>query len=319
MRYISRLVLLGAICLMVGGCGLFVEEIPQGRIVSPTTQDHFIKIGDVNFHYQEYPGEGEDIFLLHGFASSTYTWEEVASYLQKRGFHVWALDMKGFGWSDKPEDGRYDPITLMEDVNRWMGVMGLDDVTFVGNSLGGAVAVLMALEHPDRVGRLVLIDAAGYPIQKPLIIKMAGLPFSRGISKVFFGRWTIRWNLKEVFYHTDRVTGEKIDAYYVRMRTRGALDAQISVAQALDLDAFAEYTRRIPEIQADTLIIWGRDDAWIPLESGVRFRKEIARSTLAVIPECGHMPQEEYPEISARLIGDFVEGKAISDSPGLSQ
>jgi len=273
----------------------------------------------VNFHYLEYPGEGSDVFLLHGFASSTYTWEGVASYLQERGCHVWALDMKGFGWSDKPEGAQYDPVTLMEEVNRWMEVMGLGQVTFVGNSLGGAVAVLMALEHPERVERLVMIDAAGYPIQKPLIIKMAGMPFSRGLAKLFFGRWAVRWNLKEVFYHTDRVTKEKIEAYYERMRTEGALDAQVSVAKALDFRVFEGYARRIPEIQAETLIIWGREDAWILLESGLRFREEIARSTLVVIPECGHMPQEEYPEMTARLIGDFVEGRAVSDSPGLGR
>ncbi|MDO9515126.1 MAG: alpha/beta hydrolase [Syntrophales bacterium] len=294
-----------------------MKQIPQGQIVSPAAQDHFVRVGDVNFHYLEYPGEGEDVFLLHGFASSTYTWEGVVSDLQERGCHVWAMDMKGFGWSDKPEGAKYDPITLMEEVNRWMEVMGLDNVTFVGNSLGGAVAVLMALEHPERVGRLVLIDAAGYPIEKPLIIKMTGMPFARGIAKLFFGRWAVRWNLKEVFYHTDRVTKEKVEAYYERMRTQGALNAQISVVRALDFRVFEGYTKRIPEIQAKTLIIWGRDDAWIPLESGLRFRKELAHSTLVVIPECGHIPQEEYPEMTARLIGDFVEGKAIGDSPGV--
>lgn len=316
MRYLSRLFLLGVVCLAAAGCGLFVEEIPQGRIVSPAPQDHFVRVGDVNLHYREYPGDGGDVFLLHGFASSTYTWEEVAARLHERGFHVWALDMKGFGWSDKPGGARYDALTLMEEVNLWMETVGLDTVTFVGNSLGGAIAVLMALEHPDRVGGLVLIDAAAYPIRNPLIIRMAQMPLSRPIAKLFFGRWAVRWNLREVFHHPDRVTDEKIDAYYARMRTRGALDAQVSVARALDFAVFEKYAGRIPGIGVRTLIIWGRDDAWIPLESGLRFREEIVPSALVVIPECGHMPQEEYPGECARLIGDFAEGKAVVDFPG---
>ncbi len=315
MRNILRLVLLGTLCLVLGGCGLFIKHIPQGRIISPTPRDHFIKVGAVNFHYQEYPGKGENVFLLHGFASSTYTWEGVAPYLQKQGFHVWALDMKGFGWSDKPEDAKYDPVTLMEEVNRWMDVVGLDNVTFVGNSLGGAIAVLMAIEHPERIGRMVLIDAASYnQAEMPFVVRMAGMPFSRGLAKLFFGRWAIKWNMKKVFYHADRVTEEKVDAYYKRMCTHGALDAQISVARSLDFSIFEKYTGRIPEIKVKTLIIWGREDKWIPLKNGFRFRKEIADSIITVIPECGHIPQEEYPEKIAGLIADFMQNKPIEDS-----
>lgn len=311
MRFLSKLASVGMICLAVAGCGLFIEEIPSGRILCPTAKDHYIRIGDINYHYLEYPAGGEDIVFLHGFASSTYTWEEVAACLQKAGYHVWALDMKGFGWSDKPEEGRYDPVTLMGEVNRWMEDMGLEQATIVGNSLGGGIAVLMTLEHPERVGRLVLIDAAGYPIEKPLIVRMAQIPLSRFFAKLFFARWAVRWNLEEVFYHSDRVTEERIDAYYARMRTSGSLDAQIAVARALNGTVFEKYTRRIPEIGVRTLIIWGKEDQWIPLESGYRFRVEIVSSTLVVIPECGHLPQEEHPLLTARLIGGFIEGESM--------
>ena len=308
MRNILWFVLLGTICFILGGCGLFIKDIPQGQIVSPAPMDHFIRVGDVNFHYREYPGKGEDVFLLHGFGSSTYTWDGVAPYLQKRGYHVWALDMKGFGWSDKPEGAKYDPITLTEEVNRWMDVMSLDNVTFVGNSLGGAVAVVMAIEHPEKIRRMVLIDAASYnQTDMPFIVRMAGMPFSRGFAKLFFGRWAIKWNMKKVFYHADRVTDEKIDAYYERMCTHGALDAQISVARSLDFGVFEKYARLIPDIKTKTLIIWGREDPWIPLKNGFRFRKEIADSVIVVIPECGHIPQEEYPEKTAGLITNFIQ------------
>jgi len=110
------------------------------------------------------------------------------------------------------------------------------------------------------------------------------------------------------------VTEEKVDAYYKRMCTHGALDAQTSVAMSLDFGIFEKYTRRIPEIKAKTLIIWGREDKWIPLKNGLRFRKEIADSTIVVIPECGHIPQEEYPEKTAGLIADFMQNKPVDDS-----
>lgn len=308
-------VLLGLFCMVLGGCGLFVKHIPQGKIISQTPKDHFVKIDDVNFHYTEYPGKGKDVFLLHGFASSTYTWEKVAFYLHREGYHVWALDMKGFGWSDKPKGAKYDPVTLMEEVNKWMDVMGLEDVVFVGNSLGGAIAVLMALEYPERVGRMVLIDAAAYQMETPFIIKLAHFPLSGNIMELFFGRWTVKRNLKEVFYHDDWITKEQVDAYYDRMRTENGLVAQTFVARSLTFSTVEEYIERIPGIKTNTLIIWGQNDKWIPLKLGYRFRKELTNSTIMVIPECGHIPQEEYPELTTRLILDFIEGKPIKDSP----
>jgi len=270
-------------------------------------EDKYIMIDDVNYHYREYPGTGRNVFLLHGFASSTYTWEKVIPYLTKQGYHVWALDMKGFGWTDKPEDAKYDTVTLMQEVNKWMESMGLKDTVFVGNSLGGAIAVLMALEHPDKTDLLVLIDSAGYPIDKPFVIKMAKIPLAGEITKLFFGRWVVERTLKEVMCNDDKVTEEQIDAYFKRMSTENALDAQVALAGSLDFNALSSYTKRIPDIKNRTLIIWGENDEWIPLESGHNFKKDLSNSTLVILPQCGHIPQEEKPEETAKIIIDFIE------------
>lgn len=293
--------------LAVSGCGLFIKTIPKGEILGKAPEDKFIMIDDVNYHYLEYPGTGRDIFLLHGFASSAYTWEKVIPYLTGQGYHVWAVDMKGFGWSDKPEDAKYDTVTLMQEVNKLMDVMGLKDVVFVGNSLGGAIAVLMALEHPEKTDQLVLIDSAGYPIDKPFVIKMANVPFAGEIARLFFGRYVVKSTLKEVLFNDDMVTEEKIDAYFHRMSTENAVYAQTALARSFDIEALSTYTKRIPDIKNRTLIIWGENDEWIPPVSGHKFRKDLSNSTLVILPECGHIPQEEKPEQTAKLIIDFVE------------
>jgi len=289
------------------GCGLFIKTIPKGEILGKAPEDKYIMIDDVNYHYREYPGAGRDIFLLHGFASSTYTWEKVIPYLTGQGYHVWALDMKGAGWSDKPRGAKYDTFTLMKEVNKWMNVMGLKDVVFVGNSLGGAIAVLMALEHPDKTVQVVLIDSAGYPIKKPFIIRMAKMPLAGEITKLFFGRWMVRWNLKEGYFNDDLISEKTIDAYYNRMCTENVLDAKVALARSIDFDAFTPYIKRISEIKNRTLIIWGENDEWIPVESGHKFRKDLSNSTLVILPECGHIPQEEKPEQTAKIIIDFIE------------
>ena len=307
--------LLLVIVLAIGtGCGLFVHHIPQGKILSPTGRDHFVRVGGVNYHYLEYPADGENIFLLHGYASSTYTWEKVAPILNKAGFHVWALDMKGFGWSDKPRDAKYDPVSLMEDINAWMDYMGLRGVTFVGNSLGGGIALMMAIYHPEKIKRLVLIDAAVYPQKAPLVIRMSNWPGAVLTSKLIFGRWMIRMNLHQVYYHKDWVTKEQVDAYYDRLRTDNALYATVEVARAIERtrkESFKKYMEKMHGVKIPTLIIWGKEDKWIPIKNAYRLKKDLPNAVLAVIPECGHIPEEEKPEKTAAVIKDFVMGKII--------
>ncbi|MCF8126991.1 MAG: alpha/beta hydrolase [Deltaproteobacteria bacterium] len=298
--------------LMVLGtasCGLFVSDLPNGKVPHPELHDHFVTIDGVRYHYTEYPASGQDIFMLHGFASSTYTWEKVAPMLQANGYHVWALDMKGFGWSDKPEDADYSPEQLLKEVNGWMDEMGLRKVVFVGNSLGGGIAWEMALMHPDKVKQLVLIDAAGFIHQMPGLVRLAGLPGASHVAGIFFGRWAVQDALKQVYFDPTLIRTEQIDAYYNRMRTENALGALTALARSVSTLPSEEYASRIPEIQVDTLIIWGRDDAWIPQEDGFKFKEALPNARLEVIPFCGHIPQEENPEETAGLIMEFVSKK----------
>ena len=304
------------VCICFSGCGLFVKHIPAGQMpaATPAAKDQFVKVGGVNFHYAEYPGNGPDVLMVHGWSSSTYTWEAVAPELQKKGYHVWSLDMQGFGWTDKPKGAAYDPLSLMHGVKAWMDAVGLRKVIYVGNSLGGGVGILMSVEHPEVIDRLVLIDAAIYPHKKPFVIALAGLPGASIGGKVIFGRWMISSNLKDVFYHADWVTDERIDAYYTRMRTEGALDAMIAIVKALDFKKLDSYVQRADQIKMRTLIIHGKNDIWIPIEDSYSLRRQIPDSIMAVIPDCGHVPQEEHPEITSRLILDFLDGSLTKDT-----
>ncbi|MBI9082056.1 MAG: alpha/beta hydrolase [Desulfobacterales bacterium] len=296
---------------ILSGCGLFVAKLPSGQVPHPAPENRFVTIDGVRFHYESYPGTGKTIVLLHGFGSSTYTWKEVIPQLRMDGYRVLALDMKGFGWSDKPAGADYSPKALMEEVNAWMERMGLEGVTFVGNSLGGAIGLMLAMDHPERMERLVLIDSGGYPITKPLIIQIGALPLIRDVAKLFFGRWLIRANMNRVFFDRSRVTPERVAAYFDRMRTTGALEAQMALSAAIDEQFAAGYIQRIPQIRIPTLILWGENDAWIPLANGRRFHGEIPDSRLVVIPRCGHVPQEEAPKIVSRSLSAFAADRPL--------
>ena len=317
-RMLRVLQLIMCVCTIVSFSAC-VKRLDTKFIMHPTTHDKFVKIDtdvrNVNIHYLEYPGESGDIVLIPGFGSSIFTWEAMVPKLQnifkdhgKPAPHVWAVDMKGFGWSDKPFKARYDPFTLTEEVYAWMEKIGVNNATVVGNSLGGAIAWILALDHPEKVGRLVLIDSGGYPPDKNNFAAFAWVPFPDFWINIFFNRGLVRWGLHKAFYDEGKVTDTRIDAYFNRLQTRGGIDALVAAATSLDPKLALTYAGRIHDIKQETLIIWGRNDNWIPLKDGCRFNHDIKRSTLVVIPQCGHVPQEEKPDDVAQILYQFLAG-----------
>jgi pimeloyl-ACP methyl ester carboxylesterase len=311
---LAQLILcLCAVCFL-SAC---IKHIEPGIILYPTPHDDFVKIDTdvlgVQIHYRKYPGEGGNVVLIHGFASSTYTWEDMVPELQgkfkssgKPCPRVWAVDMKGFGWSDKPKDSKYDPFTLAGEVYTWMNAVGIDKATLVGNSLGGAIAWVIALDHPEKVAQLVLVDAGGYPLIKGNYKEFAHTPFLQVGIKALFSRSAVKMVLHKTFYDSGKVTDSRVAAYYNRLRTAGALDALVLMNKNFDPEQVRSYVERIPDIRQKTLIIWGEQDIWVPLKFSNQFNQDIKRSTLAVIPQCGHMPQEEKPGVVAGELYRFL-------------
>jgi pimeloyl-ACP methyl ester carboxylesterase len=286
----------------------------MGEIPDKSGKDHILEVKGIQYHYTEYPGAGRTVVLIHGFAASTYTWEDSAKILNNAGFHVYALDLKGFGWSDKPLDSRYDVVALMEDVDDWMNTMKINKAVVVGNSMGGAITALLSKLHPNRVERMVLIDAGGYPMKLPMAIRAARLPLSAFFGKLWMGPWLVRMNMKEVMYDKSKVTDERVNAYFQRMSSENAMDTQILTAKAIDFSQRSLVMDANRSNKTKALIIWGKDDAWIPLDTvGMKFREDLVNSVISVIPECGHIPQEEKPEETAKLIIDFINDKPIKD------
>ncbi len=296
----------------INGCGLFAGHVSKSHIPCSVGHDHFIKVSGVNYHYTEYPASGRDILLIHGFASSSYTWESIAPLLQKNGFHVWALDIKGSGWSDKPApdiNTKYDLVTLTDEIVLWMDAVGLKKPVVAGNSLGGAMCLLMAIRYPESMDGLILIDSAAYPNPKMNRLRTAASTPGTFVLKTFFSRSIMKGLLKSGFYNDELITDELVEGYYMRLSSNGAIDAQIAIIRNLDQadSLIMPYISRIPDISLRTLLIWGDNDEWVPLDTVAReYNARIKGSTLVVIDNCGHYPQEEAPEATSKAINDFI-------------
>lgn len=263
----------------------------------------------IKINYYE-AGQGPPVVLLHGFGACAYTWRYLAPALAGTR-RVFALDLKGHGLSDKPRDGRYAVSDQSEMVAAFIRGHNLQDAVLIGNSLGGAVALMayfrLREENSARIQGLVLIASAGYPQKLPWFVRLARMPMLSSLgSKLLSPRFVTGLVLRKCYYNKDKITDEMIDTYAYYGSLPGAAEVVRQTAKQIippDLEAMvAQYKNvRIP-----TLIIWGEQDEVVPLESGRNFHRDIPDSQLVILPRCGHLPQEEESLETRRVIQDFL-------------
>jgi pimeloyl-ACP methyl ester carboxylesterase len=258
-------------------------------------------------------GRGTPIILLHGFGACAYTWRFLGPKLAEE-HRVFTLDLKGHGFSDKPQDEKYAVRDQAEIVAAFTRDRNLQDAVLIGNSMGGSVALMTYFhlrdEKPSRIKGLVLIDSAGYPQKLPWFIRLARIPVLNTLGAGLLSpRFVTGMVLRKCYYNRDKITEEAIDAYAYYGSLPGAVDAVRQTAKQIippDMEAMiAQYkTVRVP-----TLIIWGEEDKVVPLAVGRNFKRDIPDSELVIIPRCGHIPQEEEPLETRRLIQAFLKDK----------
>jgi pimeloyl-ACP methyl ester carboxylesterase len=247
-------------------------------------------------------GEGPPVVLIHGLASSIYTWKDVLPGLAAH-HDVVALDLPGFGGSDIPQ-----PLQRRAYFGQVLGLLdrlGIARASFVGNSMGGAVALAIAARAPERVDRLVAIDAAAYafdPSQRPPLLRFVG-PFGGLLDALPVQRRLTGVGLSQVFADGSKVSDERLDEYVVPLSRPGAMAAIRTLVTDPDPMGFPEL---LGSVKAPTLVIWGRQDRWLPLPQGERLAREVAGARLEVLDPCGHVPQEERPADVLRLIEEFL-------------
>jgi pimeloyl-ACP methyl ester carboxylesterase len=281
------------------------DEVRAG--VPNSEYSHFTDIDGVRIHYQE-KGTGTPLVLLHGYTSSTYSWKDVFEPLSK-SFHVIAVDLKGFGFSGKP-DGDYTRRAQAVLVAHLLEHLKIDKAWLCGNSMGGEVALNVALDNPQRVAGLILIDSGG--VQVPgggslapnyLLIPVVGRVLT---ALALRSDKLVREGLEKSFYDRSKVTQERVAAYYLPLQTRGGqLAALRARAQFGEFPVESELGR----INVDTLILWGAQDAIIPVAAGHKLNALIKRSKLVTFDNCGHLPQEEVPARTIDEITSFIAGQ----------
>jgi pimeloyl-ACP methyl ester carboxylesterase len=285
-----------------------VEWSQVSDVVPHSDRSHFVRVDGARVHFQEFGDPSRPtILLIHGYTASVYVWKSAAPLLAEAGFHVIAVDLLGFGYSDKPAWFDYSIDSQARMIARFMNRIGIGRAVVVGSSYGGAVAATLALDYSERVEKLVLVDAVcNDDLKNHPILRLANI---RGIGEVLtpfvadsrvYLRRRMHGTLAPANHHL--ITGERIDNVLRPLRAADGHRALLATSRNWHADRITEDAHLI---QQRTLIIWGEEDTVIPVRDGETLQNEILHSRLVVLKDCGHVPQEEKPELFAELVSDF--------------
>ena len=277
-------------------------EAPALEGQDAAISDKYATVFGAKIHYLE-AGSGPVVILLHGLGGNTTNWTPTIAPLAQK-YRVIVPDQIGFGKSDKPLLN-YRVGTLVDFLDGFYKQVGVQKASLVGNSLGGFTAAAFALAYPEKVDKLVLVDAAGFAITEALNPKVVN-----GLNPST--RQQVRDIISLVFYNTAAFSSDMaVDAFFA---SRVATGDGYTIQRFIDSLGRGEdmLDGKLGAIKHSTLIIWGREDGLTPLAMGQRFNKEIAASQLFIIEKCGHVPQlEKSAEFNAGLM-KFLSGAAVA-------
>jgi pimeloyl-ACP methyl ester carboxylesterase len=261
--------------------------------------------------YYESHGQGDPLLCLHGFGASLFGWREFVQPFSK-GNQLILIDLKGHGKSPKPHDNEYSVIDHATLVQQFILDHDLRNLTLIGNSLGGAISLLVTIMLMDEgeLGRLraiVLIDAGAYGHYIPAFLKLLALPVIDLLAYLVPSRVAAKRVLHQAYYDPGKITEAQIKGYATPLSAPGARHALVQTAKQLIPPNLDELVKKYKQIRVPTLIIWGRQDRIIPLKVGELLDQDIPTSTLKIIEECGHAPHEEKPEETIPIVLDFLK------------
>lgn len=278
------------------------------ELIPHSENSQFVNVDGARIHFQEFGDPTKPtLVLIHGYTASLYVWKTVAPMLGENAFHVVALDLLGFGYSDKPSSFDYSIVSQARIVARFMDRLGIGRATVVGSSYGGAVAATLALDYPERIEKLVLVNAVSNDnLKNHPILKLASIP---GIGEAItpflvdsrmFQRHRMRGTLAKANHRL--ITKDRVESI---LRPLSAADAHHSLLATSRAWSASRIEEDAHLINQPTLILWGEDDSVIPVADGYRLHDSILHSRLVVLRDCGHVPAEEKSDLFVEIVSEF--------------
>jgi pimeloyl-ACP methyl ester carboxylesterase len=263
-----------------------------------------VEVAGASLHVRDDgPREAPAVLFLHGFGASLHTWEPWAQALadQRR---VVRVDLPGHGLSPPDPTDDYRDTRSLQLLLGLLDRLGLQRVDVVGNSMGGRIAWTLAARHPDRVHQLVLISPDGFA--SPGYFEYGKAPEVSAllqVMRVALPRPLLRMSLAPAYVNRDVLTDALLDRYHDLLRAPGARAAML---QRMRQTILVDPVPLLKSIQAPTLLLWGEQDAMIPITNAADYLQALPHATLVRLPGLGHLPHEEDPAGTLPMLKDFL-------------
>ncbi len=264
----------------------------------------------INGHTINYcvAGKGPPILLIHGANFGWGVWYPNIAELAKR-FTVYAIDLPGAGRSTRIDYAKMDPEKdLLVVVEKFVDNLELQNFDIIGCSIGGWIALQLALRKPDRVNRIIIENGVGFADFMGISDKIIGFyPLAKLVSKTLINpanKKRVEKFLRGTFYYKNLSLSKEFLEYFLEtMETSHGL---LLISRLTSLHSQLNLEKKLPIITHKTLVIWGRDDKIMPLKKNARNFKLLSKATIKIISNTGHTPSLENPQEFNRLVNDFL-------------
>ncbi len=261
-------------------------------------KDQYIKVGNIKTRYWALGDGKSPAILIHGLGGHIENWEDNIAALAQ-GRRVYALDLAGFGRSDKPQV-RFSIPYFTEFVREFMIVQDVDKAALIGESMGGGIVLQFALQYPQQVEKMVLADSAGLGKEVSINLRIASLP----ILGELFGRPSRKGSAqlaRQLFFNQELITDQMIEEEYEMSSLPGAQRCLLNALRSMcniwggKGNALRPILDHLEEIEVPTLVIWGAQDRLLPVAHAHLAAKRLPNARLHIFDPCGHVPNIRCP------------------------
>jgi pimeloyl-ACP methyl ester carboxylesterase len=264
-----------------------------------------VDVDGLRITYREL-GTGPAVLLLHGWPTSSHLWRQVMVPIAQANRAV-AVDLPGFGASDKPLDRRYGFALFERTIDVLLAELGIHQTAIAVHDLGGPVGVHWAIRNPQRVTKLALLNTLLYPELSEAVVEFVRLlrnPESRDKLTSPAGLESV---MRRGLVDQSRLTDEVLQAVREPFRTEESRRALAAAGIQLELEGFAETGRRLPGLRMPVRIIYGARDQLLPdvADTMARVERDLPQAVTTTLPNCGHFLQEEAPQQVGELLARF--------------
>lgn len=301
---VTILVVLSLLIIVIGEKDISREQLKSKYAQSPSK---FIPVMGMQVHYRD-EGNKEDttpLLFIHGTSSSLNTWDSLVKLMPSHK-RIIRLDMPAFGLTGPNPENEYSYQYYSQFLYAFVNELNIKQCIVAGNSLGGGIAWHFALAYPKQVHQLILIDASGYPKlneKGSLGFTLARIPILNNLLLFVTPKLLVKKSVEDAFANKTLVTEERITRYHDLLLAEGNRRAALSIFK----NEMEQEHEKIKDIQQPTLIIFGEKDQLINSQYAYLFQRDIKGSIAFVLRGVGHIPMEEAPIETAKIMNDFIK------------